>query len=384
LNCSKKKKTETPQWKGKIEYENGIKIIKNPIEPVFGELILDLEEDLIIGNEEDENYMFYRVRDIEVDAEGNIYVLDAGNYRVQRFDKNGAYLQTIGKKGQGPGEFERPNNLFIDAQNNIYVSEGRKIQIFNNPGEFIKSIPINYYIYNFFIDSATNIITQSSIRSKEGSSKLVIMKFDSQGKIMRKIAEFSDVKSVKKKGSEGIIVFTIYHSYNYRLYLSPASEQTFIYGYSSEYKLFKMDNNCNLISKIEKEEPYYSISQKEKNRMYRFIEERISRGGRKWPKDVIENACQFPPHRPFFNGILTDDKGRIYVRRVGSILDKTKEVEFDVFNREGVYIYKLKLPFIPRIIRNGFIFEIFTSEETGEVKIKRYKIKNWWNIKENI
>jgi hypothetical protein len=65
-----------------------------------------LEEDLIIGREDDENYMFYRVKNIEVDNQGNIYVLDAGSHRVQKYDKDGNYLLTIGKRGQGPGEFE--------------------------------------------------------------------------------------------------------------------------------------------------------------------------------------------------------------------------------------------------------------------------------------
>jgi len=40
------------EWKGKIEYENGIKVIKNPEQPLFGEIIFDLEEDLSTGNVE--------------------------------------------------------------------------------------------------------------------------------------------------------------------------------------------------------------------------------------------------------------------------------------------------------------------------------------------
>jgi hypothetical protein len=71
------------EWKGKIETEGGIKVIKNPAEPLYGEMKLELEEDLSIGNEEDENYLFYRARDIQVDSEGNIYVLDSGNHRLQ-------------------------------------------------------------------------------------------------------------------------------------------------------------------------------------------------------------------------------------------------------------------------------------------------------------
>ena len=47
------------KWKGTIEEENGVKVIRNPNDPLYGEIKFELEEDLSIGNEEDENYAFY-------------------------------------------------------------------------------------------------------------------------------------------------------------------------------------------------------------------------------------------------------------------------------------------------------------------------------------
>ena len=55
-------------WKGKIEQEKGVKVVKNPEEPLYGEIEFELELDLSIGGEEfDENYNFIRVSDVEVD-----------------------------------------------------------------------------------------------------------------------------------------------------------------------------------------------------------------------------------------------------------------------------------------------------------------------------
>ena len=42
--------SQNPQWKGEIEYENGIKVIMNPQEPLYGKIEFELEEDLSIGN----------------------------------------------------------------------------------------------------------------------------------------------------------------------------------------------------------------------------------------------------------------------------------------------------------------------------------------------
>ena len=69
-----------------------MKVVKNPDEPLYGEIQLDLEEDLSIGREDDENYMFYSARNIALDSDENIYVLDSGNHRIQKFDKDGRFL----------------------------------------------------------------------------------------------------------------------------------------------------------------------------------------------------------------------------------------------------------------------------------------------------
>ena len=132
---------------------------------------------------------------------------------------------------------------------------------------------------------------------------------------------------------------------------------------------------------IEKKEKPHPISRKEKDFIVNWNVEYIKRMGRNFPKKFVEEACQFPPHRPFFNKILADDKGRIYVQKMKSILDKSKEFDFDIFGRDGVYLYKMKLPFSPDFIRNGYLFDIYSEEITGEMMIIRYKIKNWAEIK---
>ena len=89
------------EWRGSIKYTDGTKVIQNPGEPLYGHLPLDLEKDLNLGSEDDDAYLFYRVEDIGVDSQGNIYVLDTGNTRIQKYDDRGIHVRTIGRKGQG-------------------------------------------------------------------------------------------------------------------------------------------------------------------------------------------------------------------------------------------------------------------------------------------
>ncbi len=380
--CTKTKIAEKAEWRGEIEYENGVKVVKNPTEPVYGEILLDLEEDLSIGREDDDNYVFYQVRNIDVDDQGNIYVLEGGNCRLQKFDMTGQYLQTIGKKGQGPGEFESPSRLFLDKENNIFISERRKrkIHMFNSKGEFVKSILLSNTTTSFSIAPDENIFGVATIRTDEESNRCIV-KMDPKGKIIKNIAQFAAIRPVQRKGKEStIMTFSIGHQYNPALYFSRSVNNKHLYAYSSEYSLFQVNLEGDLELIIKKEEPPYPISQKEKNKIY----ERFSDLEEKWPKGVVKEAVQWPSHRPYFNRIVTDDRGRIYVRRVKSIIDESEEVEFDIFSKEGYYLYKTNLPFTPTVIKNGYFYEYYSSEETGEVKIKRYKVKNWGEIAEGI
>lgn len=389
LTCSKAAKEDKEEWKGKLEYEGEVKVVKNPADPLFGEIHLDLEEELSIGNENDENYMFNGVTDIATDSQGNIYVLDRGNFRIQKFDHNGQYLQTIGKQGQGPGEFERPARVFLDTQDNIYVAdggtriEGRMIKIFNSRGEFVRVVRLESPVSDFHVDSEGNILANLAQNVERGTIRAVV-KMNSEGKIIKKIAEFSDVKIVRKKSSEMSASFRVGHHYSPRLIFSPINEQTFFYVYSADYQLFVIDKDGKLLLKIQKREAPQSISQGEKERIIEILEESISRGGTKWPEGVLEEACDFLPTRPFFWRAVADDRQRLFLLRVKSVLDESKENEFDVFNKEGYFIYRAKIPVRPRIINRGFLYDIKEDEETGEVFIRRFRIINWDKMREGI
>ncbi len=371
-------------WTGTIEEKDGVIVVKNPLEPLYGELNLDLKKDLSIGNNDDENYLFYDVSAIALDSFENIFVLDAGNHRIQKFDKDGMYRRTIGRKGQGPGEFMRLSSVFIDENDYLFVSEKTRIQIFNSSGEYQRGILLKNTINEFFVDCDGNFISYMNLRDEKDSKKYII-KLDSRGNIAEKMTVFTDVKAVQKKNDAGItFTLKVYHQYNYWPYLFPVSDKEFIYAYPAEYALFLMNTAGELILEIYKSEPHHAISRAEKDFIINGIEENLSRRGRKVPKDVLEAACQFPLHRPFFNWIFVDDNGRIYLRKADSVLEAKKDIEFDMFSKDGYYLYRFSLSFSPEYIKNGYIYDINTSEETGDVKIIRYKVTNWDQIKEGI
>ena len=76
---------------------------------------------------------FWGPRDIAIDAEGNVYVTDTGNKRVQKFTPDGQFLQAWGGGGIVPGTFEEPVGIDIESQGNIYVADtwNRRMQKFD-------------------------------------------------------------------------------------------------------------------------------------------------------------------------------------------------------------------------------------------------------------
>ncbi|MCK4557792.1 MAG: NHL repeat-containing protein, partial [Candidatus Aminicenantes bacterium] len=234
MSCTREQTAKKAEWSGEVEFKNGIKIVKNPSEPLYGEILLELEEDLSIGREDDDDYLFYQPRNISVDDQRNIYILERGNHRIQKFDKDGQFLQTIGKDGQGPGEFERPYSLFLDKTNNIYVSDRRKIHFFNPAGEFVKTIPLSDQISNFFVSSEGNIFGLMTQRSERERTELIV-KMNSEGKILKNIAKFAEVTQVMRKSGNTISRFSITHTYNHSLYFAFSNDDHLFSGNSSEY-----------------------------------------------------------------------------------------------------------------------------------------------------
>ena len=90
--------------------------------------------------------MFRQVTDMAWDKAGNIYISDGYiNSRIAKFDKNGKWIKSFGEPGDGPGQFNTPHNIAIDADDHIYVADrgNRRIQVLDTDGKFLRQITID-------------------------------------------------------------------------------------------------------------------------------------------------------------------------------------------------------------------------------------------------
>ncbi|MGA2966205.1 MAG: 6-bladed beta-propeller [Terriglobales bacterium] len=79
---------------------------------------------------------------VAVDKDGNVYVTDTMNNRVEIFDAEGNFISTFGKAGDGPGYFARPKGIAIDCDGHIWVADQYqdRVQVFNRDGQLLTYI----------------------------------------------------------------------------------------------------------------------------------------------------------------------------------------------------------------------------------------------------
>ena len=93
----------------------------------------------VIGEEGAEEGQLEAPSDVARDSEGNLWVTDWGNDRIEEFDPEGNYLSQFGESGSGNGQLDDPSALAIDAEGDIWVVDhhNNRIEQFSPEGEYL-------------------------------------------------------------------------------------------------------------------------------------------------------------------------------------------------------------------------------------------------------
>jgi len=83
---------------------------------------------------------------VALDQDGNVYVTDTLNNRVEIFDADGNFVSLFGKHGDGPGTFARPKGIAVDSDGHIWVADEMedRLQVFNRDGQLLTYVGLGH------------------------------------------------------------------------------------------------------------------------------------------------------------------------------------------------------------------------------------------------
>src|SRR6185436_12335668 len=136
---------------------------------------------------------FSRPTELALDTLGNIYVIDGGNHRVQKYDKDGNFILMWGSNGAGDGQFlfnvppAHYGSITVDKDGYVYVTDHHnRVQKFDSDGNFLMKFGETGYgdgkfatLYGVAVDDEGNIYTTDW-------TDYEVQKFNSEGEFLQK------------------------------------------------------------------------------------------------------------------------------------------------------------------------------------------------------
>jgi len=161
---------------------------------------------------------FNRPSDVAWDKAGNIYVADGmgTNNRVAKFDKDGRFIRHWGSTGTQNSQFQGVKALAVDAQGDVYVADvgNKRIQVFDGDGTFKRQFAnVGTPLTMCMTRGATQYLYVSHSGDPDGMEDAAIYKVQLDGKVVGKFGgagklpkEFGLANSIDCRNENDLLV----------------------------------------------------------------------------------------------------------------------------------------------------------------------------------
>lgn len=303
-------------------------------------------------------------RVIDFDENNNMYILDTYESKISVFNENGEFVKSLGREGQGPEEFSRTNQFFI-KKDKIYVFQGFfEIKIVNLEGEYISSQlihienPLKYFAIgnSFYLFSAK--LDQSFTKLE-----FILNRFEDD--------QFSKSKEIFHSdyppGFEGANYD--FSWFNWLLILDNG-EFYFPEDNLKKYSIIKHNKEGEPQLIYGRKYKIKDYSKDAKNRFDSIYEQQIKEGDKK-----------FPLSPPVVRKMFQDNEKNIWVISGETYEDNMNpeyENTIDIFDDKGKWLYSFKSKFLSRycLYNDGRIYRVLPINlDTYDQYIEVYEIK---------
>lgn len=320
--------------------EDGVEVVLNRLEPtkIAGEpttftlekeFSIDTEDDTIAGlGLTDIGYYF------DVDSEGYIYLVGYENAEgmIFKFDREGNFVRSFGRKGRGPGELQGRNYvslyLTVDQNDNIAVSDfGNKLVVFGSDGELITDNRIDSGTVSMAPLPNGNYLSFLSVMDGKGE-------FINQNPVSLLDSRFTKVQELDKQMIPNPIVGKQLKGSYHILSWGVSGDRIFTGFQERGYEIFVYDLDGQRIRKIKKEFHSVPVTEAYKSEFMEQFSAPIF--------ESIRSKIYFEDAMPPFHGFITDNAGRLFVMTYEAG-DNPGEFLYDIFNPDGICIGRKSL-----------------------------------------
>lgn len=348
-----------------------------------------------------EEYLFGRVTSIAVDDSRRVYVLDDQAQHVRVYDSEGVYLETLGGRGEGPGEFTRAESMAMLPDGRLVVRDpgNLRVQVFGpGPGERSEWTYLsgNYYTTQpLYTDDLGRTFLFARIRSSAGDLVMHVVVLGPDGAPVDTLPEPSSdfdpptvrAESTDEDGNTSRVSYVVPFSPFFHWSVHPGGH--FLTGLSGNYRIHLARNDGVL--RIERQFTPIPVSDAERDhgreRTVRMI--RMSIPGWDWDGPPI------PRQKPVFKGLLPGRDGRIWVwlsteaysvenddynpdNPFSEPVSWIEPARYDVFESDGTYLGAVATPdgfsTYPDPILEGDHVWAVTRDELGVQRVVRFRI----------
>jgi hypothetical protein len=327
---------------------------------------LELERDLRVS--ETDSFYFGSIIDVAVDSDGNAYALDGDAGHIKVIGPKGGLRDSLGRTGQGPGEFQQPREIVVARGDSLYVLDPRssRISVFGPSGRFARGVQLEYQGFAEHLmvpDSHSGFLLPYTSRpppDAAGKGSTFICRVTPSGTVADTVltATPREVKPIQKE--EFSVFFSIPFGEQPYVALGPKDQIHFGRNDSLRVSSYSLAGSLTAHSTLSFD-PVPVTAEERKERLERFPDE---------DRASIRDAL--PDTKPAFNHFLVDDAGRYWVGRPTADPDSTA---WWVATPEKKRVVTDTLPSEARIlaIRDGRAYGRATTE-MGAPALVRYEI----------
>lgn len=372
--CTEQETVQIPE--GYKNLENLIVYDSEP-EPEFD---IDFQQTITFGDSED--ILIGQPGRFAVDNQNKIYLSD--NYSIHVFDAEGNYLRSIGREGEGPGEFRSISGLKIYSKS-LFVADFNLQRITDyslESFELIRTIQLNQnekpdieemkdsFLRHFFVrqDDTFIIGFDQPFRLDKSIGKMIpFFIIDSDGHfITDKIFEIEDSRYLVSEGPDQP-TFGMGSPFHGRPLVTVSGDDHIFSARTDDFLIQTHDSEGNYLQAF-----YYPFRKTKLTR-----EDALNHPEDRFSREVFEQFIEntdLPDSWPALNDMLIDDENRLWV---STIVDDFDVYEWWVLEETGELITRFEWPRDEpiEVIKNGYMYTRETDEETGLQQIIRYRVE---------